>query len=80
MIRLLEMAYSGELAAANANRGHCQSVRTQAKKEVTGAVSIIDQDVLDDVKPVRIEQAIQGRSAGVQVTSGSGAPGCRRGH
>lgn len=48
---------------------------TQVKKEITGAVSIVGQEVLDDIKPIRIEEAIRGRSAGVQVTTASGAPG-----
>lgn len=48
---------------------------TQRKKEITGAVSVIGAQTIDDIKPVRIEQAIQGQVAGVQVTSGSGAPG-----
>lgn len=48
---------------------------SQAKKEITGAVSIISSEVIEDFKPVRVEQAIQGRNAGVQVISSSGAPG-----
>jgi hypothetical protein len=30
------------------------------KKEVTGAVSIVDSKTLEALKPVRIEQALQG--------------------
>ena len=48
---------------------------TQRKKEITGAVSVISSETIEDLKPVRIEQAIQGQVAGVQITSGSGAPG-----
>lgn len=48
---------------------------TQRKKEITGAVSVVGAQTIEDIKPVRIEQAIQGQVAGVQVTSGSGAPG-----
>lgn len=48
---------------------------TQAKKEITGAVSIVNAETLADIKPVRVEDAIRGRTAGVQVTTGSGTPG-----
>ena len=48
---------------------------TQRKKEITGAVSVISAETIEDLKPVRIEQAIQGQVSGVQITSGSGAPG-----
>ena len=48
---------------------------TQRKSDLTGSVSSIDaQDVT--VNPVsRVDQALQGRAAGVQVTQVSGAPG-----
>lgn len=48
---------------------------TQTRKEITGAVSVIGEQAIEDLKPQRIEQAIQGQVAGVQVTSGSGSPG-----
>ena len=48
---------------------------TQRKKEITGAVSVIGSETIEDLKPVRIEQALQGQVSGVQITSGSGAPG-----
>jgi TonB-linked SusC/RagA family outer membrane protein len=48
---------------------------SQKKKEVTGAVSIVDSKTLDALKPVRIEQALQGTVSGVNVTSQSGSPG-----
>ena len=48
---------------------------TQRKKEITGAVTVIGAETIEDLKPVRIEQALQGQVAGVQITSGSGAPG-----
>ena len=48
---------------------------TQRKKEITGAVSVISSETIEDIKPVRIEQALQGQVSGVQITSGSGAPG-----
>jgi len=45
------------------------------KKDVTGAVSMVDAKTIQDMKPVKIEQALQGTMAGVNVTSQSGAPG-----
>jgi TonB-linked SusC/RagA family outer membrane protein len=48
---------------------------TQKKREVTGAVSVLDSKTLDVLKPARIEQALQGTIAGVNVTTQSGAPG-----
>lgn len=48
---------------------------TQKKKEVTGAVSIIDAESIEKLNPVRVEQALQGQVAGVNVTSNSGSPG-----
>ena len=48
---------------------------TQRKKEVTGAVSLISSETLEEIKPVRVEQALQGQVAGVNVTSTSGSPG-----
>ena len=48
---------------------------TQRKKEVTGAVAIISNESIEKLKPVRVEQALQGQVAGVSVTSTSGAPG-----
>jgi TonB-linked SusC/RagA family outer membrane protein len=48
---------------------------TQAIREVTGAVSIVDSKVIENLKPTRVEQALQGQVAGVNVTSSSGSPG-----
>ena len=48
---------------------------TQRKKEVTGAVSVVSAEAIADMNPVRVEQAIQGQVAGVNITSSSGAPG-----
>jgi TonB-linked SusC/RagA family outer membrane protein len=48
---------------------------TQKKKEVTGAVATINSETIDALKPTRIEQALQGQVAGVNVTSQSGSPG-----
>ena len=48
---------------------------TQAKKEVTGAVSVLGSKDIEKLNPVRVEQAMQGQVAGVTVTSASGSPG-----
>lgn len=48
---------------------------TQAKKEVTGAISVVDAQTIEDLNPQQIEQALQGQVAGVQITSSSGSPG-----
>ncbi|KAF2517687.1 SusC/RagA family TonB-linked outer membrane protein [Flavobacterium foetidum] len=48
---------------------------TQKKREVTGAVAVLDSKTIDVLKPARIEQALQGTISGVNVTTQSGAPG-----
>jgi len=47
----------------------------QKKKVVTGAISSINNDDITETPTLRVEQALQGRTAGVQVTSQSGQPG-----
>ncbi|NNL83491.1 MAG: TonB-dependent receptor plug domain-containing protein, partial [Winogradskyella sp.] len=48
---------------------------TQRKKEITGAVSVVSNETIEELKPVRVEQALQGQVAGVNITSQSGSPG-----
>jgi TonB-dependent starch-binding outer membrane protein SusC len=48
---------------------------TQQKKVVTGAISSVDSEEITATPVLRIEQAMQGRAAGVQVTNLSGQPG-----
>jgi TonB-linked SusC/RagA family outer membrane protein len=48
---------------------------SQRKKEVTGAVSTVSSETLERLRPVKIEQALQGTVSGVNVTSTSGSPG-----
>jgi len=48
---------------------------TIKKKDVTGAVSIVDSKTIEKLSPVKIEQALQGTMTGVNVTEQSGAPG-----
>ena len=45
------------------------------KKDVTGSLSIVSAKTIEDLRPVKIEQALQGTVAGVNVTSQSGSPG-----
>lgn len=48
---------------------------SKKKRDITGAVTVISSKTLDELKPVKVEQALQGTVAGVTVTSQSGAPG-----
>ena len=48
---------------------------TQTKKEITGAVSVVSAETIEALKPTRIEQALQGQVAGVNITTQSGTPG-----
>ena len=48
---------------------------SQKKKEVTGAVSVIDFGDIEKLNTSTIDQALQGQVAGVNVSSISGAPG-----
>lgn len=48
---------------------------TATKKELTGAVSVVRSEEIEALNPNRLEQALQGQSAGVQITSQSGSPG-----
>lgn len=48
---------------------------TAKKSDLTGAVSSLAGDKLKEVPVVSFDQALQGKLAGVQVTSNSGTPG-----
>lgn len=48
---------------------------TQKKSDLTGALSSIDEKALKELPSTGLDQAIQGRAAGVYVTQNSGAPG-----
>lgn len=48
---------------------------TQKKRDLTGSVSIVSSKTLDELKPIKVEQALQGTVSGVNVTTQSGAPG-----
>ncbi|RED98383.1 TonB-linked SusC/RagA family outer membrane protein [Marinoscillum furvescens DSM 4134] len=48
---------------------------TQKKEDFTGSISSIDSDVFESQPIVRLDNALSGRAAGVQVNANSGAPG-----
>jgi TonB-linked SusC/RagA family outer membrane protein len=48
---------------------------TTTVKELTGAVSAVKGAELQALNTVRIDQALQGQAAGVQINSASGSPG-----
>lgn len=48
---------------------------TVKKKDLTGSVSMVDNKTIEDLKPAKVEQALQGTMSGVNVTSQSGSPG-----
>ncbi|HVW62960.1 MAG TPA: TonB-dependent receptor [Puia sp.] len=48
---------------------------TQRKRDVTGSLSTVTAKDFQDAPVVRLDQALQGRSTGVQVTTSSGSPG-----
>lgn len=48
---------------------------TVKKSDLTGSVSSISSEDLNRIAPVSLDQALQGRAAGVQVTQVSGRPG-----
>jgi len=48
---------------------------TQKKADLTGSVSVVEGSQLRKITSVGIDQALQGRAAGVAVSQNSGAPG-----
>ncbi len=48
---------------------------TQKKKDLTGAVSVINNKDINDIPVGGVDQIMQGKAAGVAVTAQSGAPG-----
>ncbi len=48
---------------------------TQKKKVVTGAIASVSGEEISSTPTLRLDQAMQGRTAGVQVTNLSGQPG-----
>ena len=48
---------------------------TTSKKDLVSSVASVKADVLENQPVSRVDQALQGRATGVEVTSNSGAPG-----
>ncbi|MDY0026940.1 MAG: carboxypeptidase-like regulatory domain-containing protein, partial [Lentimicrobium sp.] len=48
---------------------------TQKKKVVTGSIASVKSEEINSTPVLRVDQAMQGRMAGVQVTNLSGQPG-----
>lgn len=48
---------------------------SKKKRDVTGAVTVVSSKTIEDLHPLKVEQALQGTVAGVSVTSQSGSPG-----
>ena len=47
----------------------------QKRSQITGSVSTVSAEEISETPVLRVEQALQGRAAGVQVTQNSGQPG-----
>lgn len=47
----------------------------QRRSLVTGAISRLESNTIEQAAPLRVEQALQGRTAGVMVMQNSGQPG-----
>ncbi|MBL7775422.1 MAG: TonB-dependent receptor, partial [Saprospiraceae bacterium] len=48
---------------------------SQKRSNISGAVSTVSAEEIAELPVLRVEQALQGRTAGVQVTQNSGSPG-----
>ena len=48
---------------------------TQRKSDLTGSVASVSSEDLTQIPSSRVDQVLQGRAAGVQVTQANGAPG-----
>ncbi|MEO6231001.1 MAG: TonB-dependent receptor [Ferruginibacter sp.] len=64
-----------EIQASSLNEVVVVGYGTQRRKDVTGAVSSVTADQIAKVPVNTIDQALQGRAAGVQVTNNDGRPG-----
>jgi TonB-linked SusC/RagA family outer membrane protein len=50
---------------------------TQSKQALTGAIGVVDKDVIKNQQIVSVGQALQGTTPGVNVITGSGQPGTK---
>ncbi len=63
-----------KVSVGNLNEVVVVGYGTSTTKELTGAVSTLRGASLEKLNPTRIENALQGQVAGVQITSSSGSP------
>ncbi len=47
----------------------------QKKKDVTGSVSMVGEETIDELEPVNVAQSLQGTTSGVSVNMNGGSPG-----
>lgn len=64
-----------ELAATGLNEIVVTGYKSTARKDLTGAIGIVDMDDMQKAPVSSFEAALAGRVAGVQVTSQNGKPG-----
>jgi type II secretory pathway component GspD/PulD (secretin) len=64
-----------ELSDATGNEIVVVGYGTQRRRDVTGAISKVNEEAFKLTPIASADQALQGRAAGVQVTQSSGAPG-----
>ena len=62
-------------AVTNLNEVVVVGYGTQKRKDLTGAVSSVTSAQIEKVPVTTLDQSLQGRSSGVQVTNNDGAPG-----
>lgn len=48
---------------------------TQKRSNISGSVGVVTSEEITETPVVRVEQALQGRTAGVQIAQNSGSPG-----
>ena len=48
---------------------------TQKRSNISGSVGVVTAEEITETPVLRVEQALQGRTAGIQVTQNSGSPG-----
>jgi TonB-dependent starch-binding outer membrane protein SusC len=70
-----DVSISMEDATTNLNEVVVIGYGQQKKALVTGAISSVKSEQIANASNIRIEQAIQGRTAGVQIVASSGQPG-----
>ncbi len=64
-----------EIQSSSLNEVVVVGYGTQKRKDLTGSVSSVSAAQIEKVPVTTLDQALQGRAAGVQVTNNDGAPG-----